>query len=77
MIVGQLVTQAGNDNEQMQPIARAVEEQPGQLSADLLTDAGYCSNSNLECLESEAEPEKQTGAFAATGRKKQSEAPAD
>jgi hypothetical protein len=77
MIVGQLVTQAGNDNERMQPMTRAVEEQPGQLSAELLTDAGYCSNSNLECLESEAEPERQTGVFVATGRKKHSEAPAD
>jgi transposase len=77
LIVGQLVTQAGNDKEQVQPMAAAIEEQSGQLPAELLADAGYCSDSNLEYLESEAEPEKQINAYVATGRQKHSEAPAE
>jgi transposase len=77
LIVGQLVTQAGNDKEQVQPMVQAVEEQSGQLPAELLADAGYCSDSNLEYLESEAEPEKQIDAYVATGRQKHSEAPAE
>lgn len=77
LIVGQLVTQAGNDKEQVRPMVEAIEEQSGQLPAELLADAGYCSDSNLEYLESEAEPEKQIEAYVATGRQKHSEAPAD
>ena len=72
-----MVTQAGNDNDQVQPLAAAIEEQSGQLPAELLADAGYCSDSNLEYLESEAEPEKQINAYVATGRQKHSEAPAE
>lgn len=77
LIVGQLVTQAGNDKEQVQPMVQAIEEQSGQLPAEILADAGYCSDSNLEYLESEAEPEKQIDAYVATGRQKHSEAPVD
>ena len=77
LIVGQLVTQAGNDKEQVQPMVQAVEEQSGQLPTELLADAGYCSDSNLEYLESEVAPEKQIRAYVATGRQKHSEAPAD
>src|ERR1035437_9048314 len=77
LIVGQLVTRAGNDKEQVRPMVQAIEEQSGQLPAELLADAGYCSDSNLEYLESEAEPEKQIDAYVATGRQKHSEAPAE
>jgi len=76
LIVGQLVTQAGNDKEQLQPMVQAIEEQSGQLPDELLADAGYCSESNLEYLESAAEPEKQIDAYVATGRQKHSEADA-
>jgi len=75
LIVGQLVTQAGNDKEQVQPMVQAIEEQSGQRPEELLVDAGYCSESNLEYLQSEAEPEKQIDAYVATGRQKHSEAP--
>jgi transposase len=75
LIVGQLVTQAGNDKEQLQPMVQAIAEQSGQLPAELLADAGYCSDSNLEYLESEAEPEKRIDAYVATGRQKHSDAP--
>jgi len=67
-IVGQWVTQAGNDKEQLQPMVQAIAEQSGQLPAELLADAGFCSDSNLEYLESEAEPEKRIDAYVATGR---------
>ena len=76
LIVGQLVTQAGNDKEQVQPMVQAIEEQSGQRPEELLVDAGYCSESNLEYLQSEAEPEKQIDAYVATGRQKHSEAAA-
>jgi transposase len=77
LIVGQLVTQAANDKEQMRPMVEAIEDQSGQRPDELLADAGYCSDSNLEYLESEAEPEKRIDAYVATGRQKHSEAPAD
>lgn len=76
LIVGQLVTQAGNDKEQLQPMVQVIEEQSGQRPGEVLADAGYCSDSNLEYLQSEAEPEKQIDAYVATGRQKHSEAPA-
>jgi transposase len=76
IIVGQFVTQAGNDKEQVQPMVQEIEEQSGQLPDELLADAGYCSESNLEYLESETAPDKQIDAYVATGRQKHSEAPA-
>jgi transposase len=76
LIVGQYVTQAGNDKEQLQPMVRVIEEQSGQRPDELLADAGYCSDSNLQYLESEAEPEKRIGAYVATDRQKHSEEPA-
>jgi hypothetical protein len=57
-IVGQYVTQAGNDKEQLHLMVGAIEVQSGQRPDELLADAGYCSDSNLRYLESEAEPEK-------------------
>ncbi len=76
LIVGQFVTQAGNDKEQVQPMVQAIEEQSGQLPDELLADTGYCSDSNLEYLESAAEPHKQIDAYIATERQKHSEAAA-
>jgi hypothetical protein len=75
LIVGQSVTQAANDKEQMRPMVEAIEEQSGQRPDELLADAGYCSDRKLEYLESEAEPEKRIDAYIATGRQKHSEAP--
>jgi len=77
LIVGQYVTQAGNDKEQVEPMVQAIEEQSGQRPVALLADAGYCSDSNLKYLEAEAEPEKQIDAYVATGRQKHSEEPVD
>ena len=66
LIVGQTVTQAANDKEQLTPLLQAVEQQAGQRPAEVLADSGYCSEQNLEALESAAEPEKQIEAYIAT-----------
>ena len=66
LIVGQTVTQAANDKEQLTPLLQAVEQQAGQRLAEVLADSGYCSEQNLEPLESAAEPEKQIEAYIAT-----------
>ena len=50
-IVGQKVTQATNDKQQLVPTVKAVEEQAGQKPQAVLTDSGYCSEANLKYLE--------------------------
>ena len=50
-IVGQKVTQATNDKQQLVPTVKAVEEQAGQKPQVVLTDSGYCSEANLKYLE--------------------------
>ena len=59
LIVGQTVTQAANDKEQLTPLLQAVEQQAGQRPEEVLADSGYCSEQNLESLESAAEPAEQ------------------
>ncbi len=68
LIVGQAVTQAANDKEQVVPMMEAVEEQSGQRPEAVLADSGYCSEKNLEHLESAAQPEQRIEAFLATER---------
>lgn len=70
LIVGQAVTQAANDKEQVKPMVEVIEQQSGQRPTELLADSGYCSEKNLEYLESSAEPEKRVEAFVATERQK-------
>jgi transposase len=50
-IVGQRVTQATNDKQQLAPTVQAVEEQAGQKPQEVMTDSGYCSEANLKYLE--------------------------
>jgi len=76
LIVGQAVTQAVNDVQQVVPMMEAVEEQSGQRATELLADSGYCSDGNLQYLAAEMEPEKRIDAFIATGRQKHGEKPA-
>ena len=57
LIVGQTVTQAANDKEQLIPMLATIEEQSGQRPDDVLADSGYCSEKNLEALDSEENPE--------------------
>jgi transposase len=68
LIVGQLVTQAANDKEQLQPMVEAIERQSGQRPEAILADSGYCSEENLIYLESAEEPERQIAAYVATGK---------
>jgi transposase len=73
LIVGQAVTQAANDKEQMVPMVETIEAQSGQRPAELLADSGYCSEKNLEHLESADQPEKKIEAYIATDRQKHGE----
>jgi transposase len=73
LIVGQLVTQAANDKEQLQPMVEAIEQQSGQRPMAILADSGYCSEENLTYLESAEEPERQIAAYVATGKQKHGE----
>jgi transposase len=71
LIVGQEVTQAPNDKEQVEPMVEAVEEQSGQRPEELMADSGYCSEKNLEYLESS--PDQRIEAYIATGRQRHGE----
>jgi hypothetical protein len=73
LIVGQAVTQAGNDKEQLIPMLATVEEQSGQRPDDVLADSGYCSEKNLEGLDSEENPERRVNGYIATERQKHDE----
>lgn len=68
LIVGQLVTQAANDKEQLKPMVEAIEQQWGQRPEAILADSGYCSEENLGYLESVEQPEKRIEGYVATGR---------
>lgn len=73
LIVGQAVTQAANDKEQVAPMMEAVEQQSGQRPEAVIADSGYCSEKNLEHLESEKRSERRIEAFIATERQKHGE----
>ena len=62
-IVGQKVTQATNDKQQLVPTVKAVEEQARQKPQAVMTDSGYCSEANLKYLE-----KKQIEGFIATDK---------
>lgn len=53
LIVGQAVTQAANDKQQVEPMVESVERQAGQKLTELVADNGYCSEKNLAGLESQ------------------------
>ncbi len=73
LIVGQAVTQATNDKEQVGPMLAVVEAQSGQRPEAVIADTGYSSEKNLETLEAEKEPERRIEAFIATERQKHGE----
>src|SRR4029077_8115236 len=50
LVVGQTVTQAANDKQQVVPLIEAIEEQSGQRPKEVLADSGYCSEENLKYL---------------------------
>jgi transposase len=73
LIVGQTVTQAANDKEQLIPMLATMEEQSGQRPDDVLADSGYCSEKNLEALDSEENPQRRIDGYIATERQKHDE----
>jgi len=68
LIVGQTVTQAANDKQQLVPLIEAIEEQSGQKPEGVLADNGYCSDENLKYL-----ARKKMEGFVATGKQKHGE----
>jgi len=73
LIVGQRVTEAANDKKQLQPLVEAIEEQSGQRPEAVLADSGYCSEANLEYLDSVEQPERKIEGYIATGKQKHEE----
>jgi transposase len=73
LIVGQAVTQATNDKEQLLPMVAVIEQQSGQRPEEILADSGYCSEKNLEGLESADPPEQKIIGYIATQRLKHGE----
>jgi hypothetical protein len=73
LIVGQTVTQAANDKEQLIPALAMIEEQSGHRPDEVLADSGYCSGKNLEQLDSEEKPERRVIGYIATERQKHDE----
>src|SRR6266852_4028111 len=73
LIVGQTVTEAANDKKQLMPMGELIEQQSGQRPQAILADSGYCSEENLEHLESADQPERKIEGFIATGKQKHGE----
>jgi hypothetical protein len=63
IIVAQDVTQSAVDCAQLLPMIDAIETNFGRKPEQLSADAGYCSEANLEALES-----RNIDAYVATGR---------
>ena len=51
IIVAQAVTQDANDRRQLAPMTDAIETNLGRKPEQLSADSGYCSNANIEALE--------------------------
>jgi hypothetical protein len=68
LVVGQTVTQAANDKQQVVPLIEAIEEQSGQRPKEVLADSGYCSEENLKYL-----AKRRMAGFVATERQKHGE----
>ena len=73
LIVGQSVTEAANDKQQLEPMVEAIEQQSGQRPEAILADSGYCSEENLAYLESAEQPDRKIEGFIATGKQKHGE----
>ncbi len=59
LVVGQFLTQAGNDKRQVEPMLERLTSLPEDLGRvdELLADTGYCSKHNVEqCMKAEIEP---------------------
>src|SRR5260221_30401 len=56
--------------QQLKPMVELIEQQSGQRPEAILADNGYCSEQNLEHLESAEGPERKIEGFIATGKQK-------
>ena len=65
LIVGQTITQAANDKQQLLPMIDHVEQQAGQRPEEVVADNGYASEENLEAAEA-----AQIEVYVAVGRDK-------
>jgi transposase len=65
VIVAERLTNAGNDKEQVVPMADEIERRMGRAPKELSADSGYCSEANLEDLEG-----RNIRGYVATGRHK-------
>ena len=66
------MTNAANDKRQLEALVEALEQQTGRRPSEVLADAGYCSERNLESAD---EPEKAIEAWLATQKTKHNEPP--
>src|SRR5258708_1672521 len=65
LIVGQQVTQAANDKQELVPLVEKIEEQSGQKPQEVVADSGYCSEENLKYLN-----KRRIEGFVATRKRK-------
>ena len=70
LIVGQAVTQDTNDKRQLMPMIATITEQSGHTPAQLLADAGYCSDENLKAV-----AKTSIDAYISTRKQKHGERP--
>ena len=70
LIVGQAVTQETNDKRQLMPMITVIERQSGDTPTQLLADAGYCSDVNLEAI-----ADTSIDAYISTRKQKHGERP--
>jgi transposase len=70
LIVGQAVTQETNDKKQLLPMITTIEQQSGDTPAELLADAGYCSDENLTAI-----ADTRIDAYISTRKQKHGERP--
>jgi transposase len=73
LIVGQYVTQAANDKQQLNPMLQVIEQQSGLRPDEALADNGYCSEKNLQHLQTGNESGHVIDGYIATGKQKHGE----
>ena len=69
LIVGQAVTQAANDKEQLREIVKTIKKQSGQTPKQILADSGYGSEKVLETFEHASAKGQPIDLCIATGEK--------
>jgi len=73
LIVGQSVTPAANDKQQIEPMVQVIEQQSGHRPTGLLADSGYCSEKNLAYLAALGQSGDPLDCYIATGKQKNDE----